>query len=69
MDDVQKQARVRAYRLMQWAGAGSTLLIAACLYVYFPDKTLAPIIGGALAFVGVGEFFIFRMMADKAANR
>jgi len=40
MDDVQKQARVRAYRLMQWAGAGSTLLIAACLYVYFPDKTL-----------------------------
>jgi len=69
MDEVQKQARVRAYRLMQWAGAGSTLLIAACLYVYFPDRALAPFIGGSLALVGFGEFFIFRMLADKAASQ
>ena len=69
MDDIQKAARVKAFRLMQWAGAGSTLLIAAGLYVYFPDRGLAPIIGGILAVVGLGEFFVFRALADEVEQR
>lgn len=64
-EDEIAAGRAKAFRMMQFFGAGSTLLCAALLYMFMPDKQLGMIIAGLLFCVAVGEFFIFRAMADK----
>lgn len=61
-----KAGRAKSLRMMQYFGAGSTLLCALVLYFFMPDKQLGLLISGLLFLVAVGEFFIFRAMADKA---
>ncbi|WP_371395988.1 hypothetical protein [Fretibacter rubidus] len=61
-----KEGRVKAFRMMQIFGSGSTLVCAVLLYFFMPDKDLGLIIALILCAVAAGEFFIFRAMADKA---
>ena len=64
-----KEGRVRAFRMMQFFGAGSTLVCAVLLYFFMPNKDLGLIIAFVLCGVAAGEFFVFRAMADKASAK
>lgn len=69
MANDETEARVNLLRKLQWVAPGIVLIVAALVYAFYQDEDTKLILVGVLIFIAGSDYFIFKMLADKAENK